>query len=57
MPDKSNIVSLFGEDKKPSLEYMTLYDMLRDTLARVVFLEQSMRKIIRAYKNSKGSDR
>ena len=56
MPDKSNIVSLFGEDKKPSLEYMTLYDMLRDTLARVVFLEQCMRKIIQAYKNSKGSE-
>ena len=53
MPDKDNIVQLFGEDKKPSLEYMTLYDLACETLKRVVFIEQSVRKTVCDCKNTK----
>ena len=53
MGNKDNIVHLFGDDKKPSLEYMTLYDMVCEILTRVVFIEQSVRKTVCIGKRSK----
>ncbi len=53
MGEKDNIVHLFGEDKKPSLEYMTLYDMVSEILKRVVLIEQSVRKTICIGRHSK----
>lgn len=46
MCNKDNIVQLFGEDKKPSPEYVALYDMAYETLKRVAFLEQIIKKTI-----------
>ena len=56
MNEKDNIVHLFGENEKPSLEYMTLYDMVSEILKRVVFIEQSVRKTVYAGKHIKGSE-
>ena len=56
MGEKENIAHLFGDDKKPSLEYMTLYDMVCEILKRVVFIEQSVRKTVRIGKHSKGRE-
>ena len=56
MGEKENIVHLFGDDKKPSLEYMTLYDMVCEILKRVVFIEQSVRRTDCIGKHSKGRE-
>ena len=56
MGEKDNIVHLFGEDKKTSLEYMTLYDMVSEILKRVVFIEQSVRKTVCIGKHNKGRE-
>ena len=53
MGNKDKIVHLFGNDKKPSLEYMTLYDMVCEILKRVVFIEQSVRNTVCIGKHSK----